>query len=212
MELRFKHEDNNNSVEQKMDSWPLCLYKERDPDVRFAMLGEAEKRGLTPELTPVIRTMLEKRYKQGEKPADTYLRFWLTCSLAGNSIHDGEIPDRDMEDIRKMAEDLGFADVIAEHRDLLYQEFYQTAILYINLSLTDKRYGSVVFGLGKLSDEKLIRKICEDTYRTGYIVPEIVRFAGYEVWEEALKAACTDFFPQGAEVWDEVHASETPEV
>ena len=60
MELRFKHEDNNISVEQKMDSWPLCLYKERDPDVRFAMLGEAEKRGLTPELTPVIRTILEK--------------------------------------------------------------------------------------------------------------------------------------------------------
>ena len=99
-----------------------------------------------------------------------------------------------------------------EQTELLYREFYHTAVLYINLGYKDKRYGSVMFGLGKLSDEKMEQKLCDDMFSVGYIVPEIVRFTRYEVWERAVKDAFTEYFPDGEELWNEEIRRETPEV
>lgn len=213
MELRTHMENSRSeSAEQNISDWPECLYREGDANKRFQMLGAAEREGISPEVTAVIRTILEKRYVPGDIPADNFIKFWLTCTLAGNSIHDGEIPGRDAEEVRHQAEALGFAQVADELEELLYKEFYHTAILYIHLSLKDKHYGSMFYGFGRLSDERLARKICSDVFQVGYIVPEIIRFPRYEVWERALKDACIGYFDEGKEFWDEELTRETPEV
>lgn len=203
MELTFKKKTDGGTpqaLETMMLAWPDCLYKEREPLVRFSLLEEAERQGLTPDENPVRRRLMEERYpgfKKGQlKSDDNYLRLWLFMSFAMDSVKRGKIGRGARKDIMKLIDELGISAIKGEHdQSLLYREIYHLAILYINLSLEDKRYGSLIFGFGRMSDDRLARKIGRDAYKAGYGVPDLLKFENYEIWERAVKDAYTEFFP-----------------
>jgi len=203
MDLKFKKKESiaeRPSIETRMRAWPDCLYREKEPLLRFELLREAEKQGLTPEENPLRRRLMEARYlgfKNGaSKSDDNYLKMWIYMSFASDSAKRGKLPKRAQKDIMKVYDELGIRDMHSEEELLLlYREIYQMTLLYINLSLEDKRYGSVLFGFGRMSDERLARKIGGDVYKVGHNVPEILKFENYEVWEKAVKEAYLEVFP-----------------
>lgn len=193
MELKRKQENNTLDLEEKMADWPACIYAESDADIRFALLDEAVRQGLAE--TAGIRQIMEKRYVRGRNAADRFIMFWMQCSMAGDRL-----ADRDKRELQKQADALGFGECSEE---LLYREFYHTALVFIHLSSADKQYGSFLYGTGRLSDKRLSYKLCRDLFRIGYPVPEAVRFARYEIWEKALKDVCFEYFTDGEEYWHE---------
>ena len=192
------------SAATMMVTWPECLYKEKEPMIRFMLLDEADHQGLTPDENVIRRRLMESRYPTFKKNArsteDHYLKLWLFMSFAADNIKREKLPRSAQKDILKLHKELGIGDLTGEtEQNLLYRELYHMTILYINLSLEDKRYGSLIFGFGRLSDDKLAKKIARDAYKVGHRVPELLKFANYEIWEKAVRDAYCEFFPDNRE-------------
>ena len=215
MELNFKKETpakKEISVETMMLSWPDCLYHESEAENRLALLAEAEKEGLTPEDNKIRRFLLDKRYTPGKvkgKPfMDNYLGLWLSLSYSSENISQkGEMKKNFRRDIEKKAAALGIGDVdvFGERGDsLLYEEFYQTGMLFINISLNDKMYGAVFLGFGKISDDKMAEKLAYEFLKAAYLSPKAVKFPKYELWMTALQQSYRDYFPDYADRLDQM--------
>ena len=207
MELTFgkkTKKEERPSLKTLMVTWPECFYKEKEPALRLALLGEAERQGLTPQENVIRRKYIEKRYtkagRDGSVTADLYLKLWLLMSYAADTTKKAKVPRSAERDIRKLYKELGFDEPISEEEKiLLYQELYHMAILYINLSLEDKSYGSLLLGFGRMSDQKLAQKIGRDCYKVGYRVPEILKLENREFWEQVIQDAYGAYFPDERE-------------
>ena len=201
------------SIETKMLAWPECLYREKDENIRFQLVEEAEKQKLQPEETKIRRYLLDHRYeKPGKdgKRADNYMRIWLEISFAYESVRRGRPSRSGIKGIEKALKKCGLLDFdfgeIGEK--ILYQEIYHMGVLYINLCLEDKQYNSVLLGLGHMSEDKVMRKIARDMVKVGYYVPEVVKFAHYEIWQKAVVDAYEDFCPDNHDYVEQLKSGE----
>ncbi|MDO4478264.1 MAG: hypothetical protein Q4B73_04385 [Lachnospiraceae bacterium] len=204
MELKFggerKKTERQPGIETMMLTWPECLYRERDGKIRLALLDEADRQGLTPEENKARRYLLEKRYGKTTKDGtpDKYMGAWLEVTFAYEGLKKKKEPSKSsVKSIDKILKSIGLDayDFGEMGEKVLYDELYHMAVLFINLSLEDKQYSSVILGFGHISEDKLQRKIARDVVKTGYIVPEVVKFKHYELWEKAALEAYVDYFP-----------------
>ncbi|MBR0479498.1 MAG: hypothetical protein IJJ24_10445 [Solobacterium sp.] len=196
----------NRSVESMMLTWPECFYKEKEAEMRFALLEEAQRQELTPEENGTRRFLLAHRYPgyPGETPlTDHFLKLWFFLIFAADGAHGKKASKRDAKAVADLVKELGLASLQSEtDRHLLYREFFHTALLYINISLSDRRYSSIFLNLGKLSDEKLKQKVAKDLYKAGVLGPDAVGFANDDLWRSALKDAFHSYFPGSEDVWE----------
>ena len=202
------------SVETKMLSWPECLYREKDAAERLALLAEAERQNLQPEETKLRRYLLDHRYQKGSKDKvipDNFMRVWLEVSFGYESIRKGKVPLRLEKSISREMKKCGLLDYEFGElgEQILYHELYHMAVLYINLCLEDKQYRSLILGIGHMSDDKLSKKIARDMVKTGYLVPEAVKFPHYEVWERAVMDAYEGFYPDNADYVEQLKNGES---
>ena len=214
MELTFgkkTRQEERPSIETLMVTWPECFYKEKEPAIRFALLEEAERQGLTPKENSFRRRLIEKRYTKGndgKTTADLYLKLWLLMTYGADTTKKARLPRSAEKDIRKLYKELGLEESYGEEEQiLLYQEIYHMAILYINLSLEDKSYGSILLGFGRMSDQKLAQKVGRDCYKVGYRVPEILKFENYKFWEKVIQDAYGAYFPDEREYLSDLIAA-----
>lgn len=55
--------------------------------------------------------------------------------------------------------------------EILYQELFNTAKVYLSLCRKDKNYGSVFIGMGHMKEDRLLEKIASDIYLMAYKIP-----------------------------------------
>lgn len=190
-------------IQQRLLNWPDSYYREREPEVRLAMLMEADRQGLTPKDNEIRRKIFEKRYPNYRKgkfeQADLYLKAWIEMRFQAEN-GSGFFAKKHRREALKALRDFGYFDAQNEgERHLIYQEIYHLGLLYISLCQEDKGYNSILFGFGQISDEKLIRKIGNEFYTVAVTAPtknQIVEEC--RMWTEALTAAYSDMFPDYA--------------
>ena len=183
-------------------AWVKEYTEELDSNKRKEILAAAiEEEGLTPE-NELRKAILETRYTEtkGQK-IDTFIRGWMELQFLSTSrrmLFGGRGMKKEKNRVR---EDLQLA-LAEEHgetgRQVLYEEFCHTARLFNHLCREDRGYTSVLFGLGRMKDSSVTKKIANSFYTVAYDVPARIGM------EEELK----DFSRALADVFSALYPDE----
>ncbi len=186
-------------LDRRMISWPDAYYQEREPEVRRAMLEEAERLNLTPEDNAIRRQIFERRYpnlkKNDAQMYDSFLKVWMEFRFA---VENGGFFQRKLQkNAQKVLEETGYLLMTTEQeKRMLYQEIRHLGLLYISLCQEDAGYNSVIMGFGHLSDEKLTRKITAEFKSVAIEAPKKLGMTEeLSIWTEALTDTIREIFP-----------------
>ncbi|MCI1328349.1 MAG: hypothetical protein LKG53_05010 [Lachnospiraceae bacterium] len=155
--------------------WETEYYHELQADKRQKLLDEAiAVEGMSPE-NELRKKLLEARYGKSlgrGRKVDYFIRGWMTLKMiAGNTRN----RKRTARDIRSVMDDWKF-ELAGQYGEagnrILYQEFCNMALVYIDLCKKDRTYGAVILGIGRISDDSLTMKIARDIYSTAYDIPD----------------------------------------
>lgn len=152
-------------------------YHELDRGRRKSLLEQAAAgEGNTPELK-LRQKIWELRYIPRGKDSgsvDYYIRGWMGMTYLRQSSRSGFGLRRNEKEIRKIREDWNMEFLLSQGglgERILYQELYNMIRLYLHLCMTDRTYGSTIFGLMHLDQQKLLRKIAQDVYSVAFDLP-----------------------------------------
>lgn len=196
--------DAQEAIRVKMSAWPECYYRESDGLIRRSYLEEADRENLTPEENKIRHLLWERRYPglmEGSKSnvKDAFLRSWFDFRYAADSVGSIFLSKKTEKQIEESLKSIGFS-AVKEYGEmgekLLYDELYHMAMLYISLCREDKNYGSLVFGMGKVSEDRLISRIATELARVAVYVPEMLNMTEEcRLWTKAIEAAFRDAYP-----------------
>ena len=155
--------------------WVAQYMRETDSIKRKTILDQAvEEEGMLPE-NELRCALYDARYQvQDGRGIDCFIRGLMLLKFLESSSTGFFGGKRTEREKRKIAEDwqLERAKAYGETGEtVLYQEFFNTAKLYIELCRNDSSYRSVLFGLGRMKDEKMIAKLANEFYKLGYTIP-----------------------------------------
>lgn len=175
--------------------WVAQYMRETDSLKRKRILDQAiEEEGMLPE-NELRSALYDARYQvQDGRGIDCFIRGLMLLKFLENASTGLFGSKRTEKEKQKIAEDwqLERAKAYGETgEEVLYQEFFNTAKLYIELCKDDSSYRSVLFGLGRMKDEKMIAKLANEFYKLGYAIP-----ARFDMREELapFTRALTDAF------------------
>lgn len=191
--------DGIEEIRRRLLGWPDCYYRERDPGIRLQLLNEAEREQLTPGENGIRRELYERRYPSKGSVKDTYLRAWLDIRFMRDRNTSFFSRNNQQAQIKKILDGIGFDRLSDDkvYRGLLYQELYHLGMLYATLCQEDKGYGSLIFGIGHLSEEKLAQKIGAEFVDVAVSTLKKYGVDGkYTLWSDALTAAYCDMYPE----------------
>lgn len=183
--------------------WVESYEKELDPKKRREILDAAiEAEGRTPE-NELREKLLEARYTEFRgQPLDHFIRGWMDLQLlrSASGIFFGK---RRMEKERaRVREDFKMA-LAAPYgeagRQVLFEEFRNSARLFIKLCKEDRGYSSLLFGLGHMKESSLTSKIANSLYTAGVQVPEKIGMAEeLKDFRRAVVDAFREVYPDSA--------------
>lgn len=189
-------------IASKMNAWPDCYYRERDPNIRKLLLDEAVRMKLTPEENEMRSFLYEKRYSRDlvrNTSVDNFMKTWIDFRFIKESLNSFFSKKANEKKVLQDYKRMGFEEIkkFGESSDkILYDEIYHLGMLYISLCEEDKGYKSLIFGLGQISDSHLISKIAGEFRTVAFDVPRGTGLAAeYSVWTDALRDAFCDTFP-----------------
>ncbi len=139
-------------------------YRESDPAKRRVVLETLTPEECGEEMVGQIKKLYELRYSQDNKGsyADRFLGAWMELIMLANSA-DGFFSRRTRQkSFQKAMQKLCLEEGAGFSRDVLYREMCHLAATYIMTCQQDGTYQSILFGLGRISDERLKRKITAD--------------------------------------------------
>lgn len=170
---------------------------ELEKEDRKEILDKAiAEEGLTEE-NALRKQYFEWRYEKNKKTeVDRFIRGWMSLSYLDNEIKSMFGKKRIKKAIEDIREDFHM-DLAAGYGEMgqrvLYDEFYNTARLYISLCEEDKTYNSILLGLGRMKPAKLVAKIAADLYHVSCEIPrEIGMEEELKLFREALTEAFCD--------------------
>ena len=180
-------------------SWPRIFYDEMDAAARKDMLEEAIRQELDPENDSARKQIFEARYEKKERSGvmpDRYLQLVLECIYAANQKRGSA---KNAKKILKMMEDLGMTAAASGDsalREALRAEIRHAVRLYITICRQDRHYSSIVFGLGRMSEESVTAKIRSDIEKIAHGVDEAEDESGAaEIWRDTALAASEQMLP-----------------
>ena len=155
--------------------WVAQYMRETESDKRREILKQAiAEEGLTPD-NELRQRLLEVRYQiKDGREIDTFVRGWVNLNFIDNTGKGPFSKKRIEKEKKSILGDLQLelAETYGETgRQVIYEELFNLARLYIKICEEDKHYSSVVFGLGQMKKDKLISKIAADVYRAAYDIP-----------------------------------------
>ena len=188
--------------------WPDNYYMETDGIRRKEFLDVALEGSDSRENQ--LRGMLwEKRYTDAQgkyDDADRFLKIWMDLpflaktkvGLFGKSrVRKGveEIRERLLLDLLKES---------PEYEEVWYREFIQLSCLYIQISKGDRSYSTTLFGIGKLPEDNLLRKIAADLCEKTITYPHVLGFfEEQKLLARAAKDAFNLYYPGKEWVYEE---------
>lgn len=180
-------------VEEVNWEWPDIYYSTTDADKRKEYLEKAIRLGLEPKENEIRMKMWNQRYGT-QKGVDQMLAIWINLLYFANIVKSDRKArwrKREIKDIFNGLQVEVLKEYGEEAKELVYLEFYHLADFYIDICLNDKKYGSIMFGLGTMSKEKLMAKIAKEIYTIAYLVPPVI--SGTPEYE-LLRKAVVDCF------------------
>ncbi len=177
LEERKKRLQEEEQIPAKPLNWPDDYYAETDAKERRRLLERAIKEELSPEEDAVRMKLWEKRYGKREG-VDEFLASWLNLQFFANTLkndrglrwHKKEV--RQIEDMLSRDIEEAYGEVGAR---LIYLELYHLADQYITICRRDKRYASLLFGMGSMNEGRLKKKIALDLYNVCFCIPSSLR-------------------------------------
>ena len=194
--------------------WVEQYRRETDKEERIEILNKAiAEEGLTEE-NALRKQLLEARYEENKKGnIDHFIRGWMTLAYLENETRSVFGKKRIQKEITNIRSDLQL-DLVKEHgetgRRVLYDEFYNTARLYMSLCEEDKSYNSILLGFGRMKPAKLVAKIAADLYRVSSAIPKSIGMdEELKTFREALtEAFCDAYSKQKNLLLDRFHGDE----
>ena len=175
--------------------WIQQYMREPESGRRREILEQAiAEEGLTPD-NELRQKLLNARYQEKDgREIDTFIRGWVNLSFLDNSSTGFFSKKRIEKEKKSVLSDwqLELAESYGETgRQVLYEEMFNLARLYMQICEEDKTYGSVILGLGQMKKERRTAKIARDVYRAAYELP-----ARYDLREKlaVFTQAATDAF------------------
>lgn len=177
--------------------WVEQYRRETDKEDRKEILDKAiAEEGMTEE-NALRKQFFEARYEENAKvKIDHFIRGWMSLAYVENETKSFFGKNRVKKEIEKIRADFCL-DEAKKHGEMgqriLYDEFYNTARLYISLCEEDKTYNSILLGLGRMKPAKLVAKIAADLYRVSYEIPQLIGMEEELIpFREALTEAFCD--------------------
>lgn len=194
--------------------WVVQYMYELDRDKRKNILKEAiEAEGMSPE-NELRSRLIEYRYgKIKDQDVDYFIRGWMNMFYLNNSTKGFFAKKRIEKQKQEIMNDWRFA--LAEEygeigQEVLYEELFNMAHLYIALCKKDKGYGSVILGIGRMKADSLANKIARDVYTMAYETPQntgtVEDFGVFT--RAATDAFIANFDNQRDLLLDRIHAAE----
>ncbi len=194
-------------LEARLSDWPETFYEEIDARTRMHLLDLADEAGLTPDENPVRRKILALRYEKaddGKTYADRFLRVFMELKYVFDSGAHTLFRKSKEKQIRRALETIeyrSYSDADDLTHDLYCNELLHMGRLYINLCRTDKQYGSVILGIGRMKKESLTEKIARDIHTSSIAIPaQYGMTEELKDWSRALQEAFRMMFPASADL------------
>lgn len=156
-------------------------------------------------LSTLRRAYMDRRYSvQNGNDVDYFIRGWVELSAIREN---GLFPGRKKAAAKRAKEALAWwhPELAAENGAAgelaLFGELYNMTRLYIRLCGQDRTYGSVLWGFGHVSGEKLTSKIASEVRRLTCTLPEWLGMQEeFGLFSEAASLAFRDYFPEAEEL------------
>lgn len=179
--------------------WEEEYYHEKSMKKRREILDRAvAEEGMSPE-NELRSKLLDARYGAAigkDRNVDYFIRGWMNLSMIPQGSRSMRRRERD---IKSVMDDWKF-ELASRYGGIgdkvLYEEFCNLTLAYIDLCLEDKAYGSVLLGIGKMNHDSLVSKIAADVYNIAYTVPEQLGIKkNFRLFTEAATAMLCEKFP-----------------
>ena len=193
---------------QQQYQWPDNYYMETDGMRRKGYLDAAPEASDSRENQ--LRHMLwEKRYTDARgryDGTDHFLKVWMDLPFLAKSKDGLFGKSRVRKGVEEIRETL-LLDLLKENRDhkeVWYREFIHFSCLYIQISKGDRSYSTTLFGIGKLPEDNLLRKIAMDLCEKTILYPDSLGFRDdQELLARAAKDAFCLYYPGKEWVYEE---------
>lgn len=163
----------NTPVTDYLENWPAHYYEIEDIDLREQLLLFRLEANAGDREDQRRLTLLRKRYPSGSRPGkarkDGFVAAWMGLLIEGRLGTNFLNRKRQEKEIRRCLTELC---VLDESFDaVLEAEWRQFAALWIRTCIGDHSYGSTVFGLFRLGDERIGKKIASEIYEVTTLIP-----------------------------------------
>ena len=178
-------------------------FRETDRKERRRILEALAETEGESERIRIRRFLLEKRYdvKNGND-VDYFIRGWVEM---GSIRESGLFPGMKKTGVKRAEEVLSLwqAEAVCAMGEAaeteLAGELYNMARLYIELCMRDKVYGSVLWGIGHIKEEKLTARIASEFRRLSSGIPgRLGMEREFSLFREAAEQAFSDCFPESS--------------
>lgn len=189
-------------TEQEYEQWNQTYGREYRIVARRAMLEDALQKDAEHRAEHLLRLQFWKQ-RYGDLPAepklpDRYIGVWMDMLYASTSGGGWFFKKRLARELARNLKALG-AEIAAESalaEKMFYEELCAALRFYIYTCTKDAKYGSQLFGMMPMGEEKVIGKIAGEMRRVALELPQEAHMgAEYAVLYRAAKTAFEEAFP-----------------
>lgn len=158
--------------------WPKNYYMEADAGKRLLLLQERVSQGDEGEDNLLRMEIWNRRYEfakrrnSGQKYKDKYLTELFRLLMLSEESSRAFGKKKIMQETVSVLEQLGIMQEEHFTKILLLEELKHLFLVYAASCLSDRQYSTVLFGLGRMSREKIEQKLANDIYGIIYKLPE----------------------------------------
>lgn len=159
--------------------WPKSYYMEIDPGKRRQLLEERIREGDEGEDNLLRMELWDHRYvplkrsgKKEEKYKDCFMAALMQLLMLSEESSRPLLRKRAEKEISGVLKMLGVDQEAHYTKELLLEEIKHLFLVFAVISMEDKQYSAVIFGLGKMKKEKIERKLLTDVHKVIYNLPE----------------------------------------
>lgn len=188
----------------------IDLYFETtDKEERRNILDRIKAKGEDEEFVRICEELYDHRYVSREKKVqniDYAIRGWVNMKFLPE-VARGWFSKKGLRaKVDEILDDLGY-NVCAKYgvrgREILYKDLCNAIRVYIKLCQSDKGYSSILFGIGRIKQDKLIAKMGHDIVTVSYSIPkEIGMIKEFEALAQAAKTAFVETYPKEAMLYE----------
>ena len=196
---------------ERSENLPELYFTTTDKNERAEILSRIKENGEESDFVKICEELFERRYVSREKNVqsiDYAIRGWVNMKFLPE-VARGWFTKKKLDvRVREILDDMGYG--ICEQygalgREIWYKELCNIVRVYIDLCHSDKSYGSIIFGIGKMKKEKLVAKIGDDLVTITYSIPkEIGMHNEFEQLAQAAKSVFVERYPKDAMLYEQL--------